>query len=849
MLKIRSFKTEDRADCPVTDVRNPRFHFSLDSDRKRNSLRRAVFTLGDWTKGTDNQYAVYDGPPLMPRTAYEVSVKAEDIYGETASAAMCFETGKLDEPWQGRWISHPDYIFREKKVSPRPLSFRRHFKARKTPVRARLYCTALGLYVCTLNGKRVGEDFLAPGFTSYHHQIQVQTYDVTKLVQAENELTAVVAGGWAVGSYTYYRRNRIYAKKQAFLAELHIEYGDGTKELIATDGSWQAAFDGKLKAADLYDGEVYDANGETANWVNASEEKLPFEPRLLAAYGNPVRVYERRTPAYLGLSPAGEHLYDAGQNLAGVVAFKLTGKKGQKIRIRHAEILMDGELFTEPLRTAKQEIVYTCRGGEESYTPQFTYMGFRYVGISGAEPSDIELTVLGLSSGMEETGSFTCSDERLNRLEKNIYYGARSNFMDIPTDCPQRDERLGWTGDMALFASTACFNFDMSRFSAKWLRDVRAEQGRGGGFPMVVPTVKIYNQIEMCVAHAVDHWGDVSIFLPWAEYLARGDIRVLRDNYPAMKRYLCACQWWAGLFSRGEERYVWKLFHHYGDWCAPDTGFKGWMARGKWTATACLAHSADLLSTIAGLLGEKTEARDYAGIAKEAAAAYRHVFLDDDLRLKEEFQTAYVLPLYYQMLNKEEREIMAEYLAELLRKQGISTGFPGTPYLLFALADNGQADLAFETLMSEKCPSWLYEVKAGGTTFWERWDALREDGTCNQGDGGGMVSFNHFAPGAVGDFLYRRIAGLEALEGGWRRFKVEPMPGGGLTSAGAWQETPYGRIELSWTRKGEAFNLEVTVPVGTTCFLRLPDGKSEELGSGRYAFSCKIEGQSKYLKI
>ncbi|MBQ8093219.1 MAG: family 78 glycoside hydrolase catalytic domain [Clostridia bacterium] len=837
MLTIRTLKTEDLAECPVTDENHPRFHFSLESDRNGTRLQRAVFTLEDWTKETEEQSAIYDGAPLKPRTQYSISVTAEDNNGEKASASMWFETGKLEEPWSGKWISHPHYIFREKRVSPKPMCFRKQFAAGKAPVSARLYCTALGLYVCTLNGVRVGEDYLAPGFTSYHHQIQYQTYDVTALLQAENELSTVVTGGWAVGSYTYFRRNRIYAPRQAFLAELHIRYADGSEDCIATNNTWEAAFDGRLRSADLYDGEEYDANGVTENWENASEEALSFTPRLLAAYGAPVHVYEQRTAAFMGKSPSGEYLYDFGQNFAGVVSFRVRAQKGQKVRLRHAEILMDGELFTEPLRTAKQEILYTCRGGEESYAPRFTYMGFRYVGVSGVAPECIELTALLLSSRMEVTGRFTCSDERINRLQKNIYYGARSNFMDIPTDCPQRDERLGWTGDMALFASTACFNFDMSRFSAKWLCDVRAEQGLGGGLPMIVPTVKIYNQWEMCVAHAVDHWGDVCILLPWAEYLARGDIRVLRDNYPAMKRYLRACQWWAGLFSHGEKRYIWKLFHHYGDWCAPDTGFNGWMARGQWTATACLSHSAVLLCRIASLLGENQDAAAYEKTAKAAVSAYRHVFLKDDLRLRQEFQTAYVLPLYYRMLDEKDRKVMAGYLAELVRKQGISTGFPGTPYLLFALADNGQEELAFETLMSEKCPSWLYEVKAGGTSFWERWDALREDGTCNQGDGGGMVSFNHFAPGAVGDFLYRRIAGIEPLEGGYRRFQVAPNPLGGIHSGCAEQETPYGRISVSWTTGDGRMSISLAVPVGTTCELKYPDGQVEQLASGNYSFN------------
>lgn len=328
--------------------------------------------------------------------------------------------------------------------------------------------------------------------------------------------------------------------------------------------------------------------------------------------------------------------------------------------------------------------------------------------------------------------------------------------------------------------------------------------------------------------------------MPWAEYLARGDKRVLRKNYDTMKRYFKACQWWASLFSTGEKKYIWKLFHHYGDWCAPDTNFPGWMKRGQWTATACMANSAGLLARIAEILGEGEDAAYYKELSGRTARAYRDVFLDQNLKLKNEFQTGYVLPIYYKLLGKAGRALLAQHLAKLVDEQGISTGFPGTPYLLFALADNGQKEAAFRTLLSEACPSWLYEVKAGGTTFWERWDALREDGTCNQGDGGSMVSFNHYAPGAVGDFLYRRVAGIEALEGGYKMFKVEPVVGGGLIYAKGEIETPYGRIVSRWIVDEGRFRIVVTVPVSTTCQLKMPNGETHLLKSGTHHYEQDI---------
>lgn len=841
MLKIRTLKTENRSYGLVTDERHPRFTFSLESDKNGTELSSAVFKLGRWEYKTEEFQSIYDGPDLLPRTPYTVSVNAIDNHGESAGGSMTFETGKLDEPWAGAWITHPSFHFTERRVSPRPMRFRKKFTTDGEIVRARLYCTALGIYVCSLNGERVGENYLTPGFTSYHHEIQYETYDITDMLAIENTLTATVSGGWAVGSYTYFRRNRVYAPRQAFLAEIHILYKDGHEETVATDESWETTMHTPLLSADLYDGEVYDARIEDSEWTGASREKLKFTPLILAEYGEPVRVYERREPISVTRAPSGEFIYDFGQNFAGVVHMHMRGSRGQKVTLRHAEVLMDGELFTEPLRSAKQEIVYTCAGGEEIYTPEFTYMGFRYVGMSGIDPDEIKLTALLLSSDTAVTGTFECSDKRLDRLDRNVYYGARSNFMDIPTDCPQRDERLGWTGDIALFASTASTHFNMSRFFDKWLRDLRAEQGPGGGLPMIVPSVKIYNQIEMCIPHAVDHWGDVCILVPWAEYLARGDLRILRRNYPMMRKYIKACMNWAGLFSIGKRRYIWKLLHHYGDWCAPDTGFKGWMDRGQWTATACLAYSARIMSRIASLLGETRDAKKYAEYSKSAAAAYRDIFMDGSLRLHEEFQTAYVLPLYYELLDADARKIVAGYLAELVEKQGISTGFPGTPYLLFALLDNDQKESAWRTLLSEKCPSWLYEVKAGGTTFWERWDALREDGTCNQGEGGGMVSFNHFAPGAVSDFLYRRIAGIESMEGGYRMFRIKPEPGGDLVFAKGEVETPYGKIVSRWIIDDHVFKISVAVPIGTQCELILPNDETHELESGNYYYECLME--------
>ena len=881
MVKITSFQVEHLAEGCVTDRERPAFSWYAESDRNDNEIVEAVLKVGEWKIRTKRQSGiVYKGPALHPMTAYKASLRVTDAFGETAEAEVSFETGRMGLPFQAFWITDGEYSFTEKRVSPKPMNFRRSVKLDKAAEEiesARVYVTALGLYELSIDGEKVGRDYLTPGFTSYRNQIQYQVYDVTDRMRKEMTLDAVVTGGWAVGSYTYFRRNRVYGNKQAFLCELRINYRDGSQQIVGTDDSWTVTMDGALREADIYDGEVYDASAETAagDWHAAAAvttKSLNFveTPNLIAAYGTPVRVHEELRPVAVMTAPSGERIYDMGQNFTGVLRAKIKGRRGQKIIFRHAEVLIDGELCYEPLRTAKQRLEYICKDGEQEYSPRFTYMGFRYIGVTGADEEDLELTALALYSDVKENGSFTCSNELVSRLQSAIQWGAKSNFTDIPTDCPQRDERLGWTGDIALFSPTACFNFDMSRFLEKWLLDVKAEQGRGGGIPMIVPSVKIYNQIEMSLTHAVDHWGDCCIWAPWAEYRVRGDRRILRTMYPTMRRYMAACVHWAELGSLGAHKRVWSAGHHYGDWCAPDTDFQGWMKRGKYTATACLAYSAGIMEKIARILDRETDAEYYHTLKEETAKAYREVLMDGDCRVKKEFQTAYVLPLYYGLLSGEDKDKAAANLVRLVRENNwhIGTGFPGTPYILFALADNGYVEDAYKMLLTDSCPSWLYEIKVGGTTTWERWDALREDGTINTGGGVGMVSFNHYAAGAVGDFLYRRVAGIEALEAGYKRFRVAPLvwlpekrtAGGSdaadvpakagasdslakapfepITSASAQLVTEYGPASVAWkiNKEKKEYHVEVHVPLGAACEVALPDGSSAECGSGDHVF-------------
>ena len=833
----------------VTDEKRPRFSFSIESDKQGAELAEATIRVGDWAYKTHSQILIpYGGKPLKPFTEYTVSVEAKLKDGETGRAQTTFRTGRMDTPWKAQWISDASYHFTEKKVSPIPMTFRKRIYTNKKAARATLYATAMGIYDVYINGKRVSDRYFAPGFTSYAHTLQYQTYDVTALLSGSDDISFIVAGGWAVGSFVFTRKNRISADRQALLAELRLEYADGSVETVGTDASWLVTEGGSYLEADFYDGETFDAAAKPDDWTwrNAAVEKLRVHPEIVAEIGAPVIARAVMKPVSC-VERGDELIYDFGQNFAGVICARIEGKAGDEVVFRHAEVLNDdGSLATQLLRSAKATARCLCKDGVQVYSPRFTYMGFRYVGVKGVRKENLELSAYVIWSDIEQHGEFSCSDERINKLQSNILWSAKSNFVDIPTDCPQRDERMGWTGDIAVFAPTACFNMDMSRFLEKWLRDVKDEQLKSGGIPNTVP-VQGYGFPATMPVMAVDFWGDACILVPWAQYMASGDKALLEKMYPTMKKYVKACAFWAG-FGIGKRRYIWHTpaVLHFGDWIAPGVPkMSDWQKRSRWTATASLAHTSGLLSKIAGLLGKKEDEKKYAAYSAKVADAYVSVFTDGKGKLKNEFQTAYVLPLAFDMFPESQRANAASNLERLVKLNNycIATGFPGTPFILFALADNGKEETAFRMLTNEMSPSWLFEVKAGGTTIWERWDALKEDGSRNTGESdgtGGMVSFNHYASGAVGDFLYKRVAGIEPLEGGYKRFRIRPLVGGGITWAKASTRTPYGKVSSSWKVEKGQFKIEVSVPVSTYCTLVLPDGSERELASGKYEFGCKL---------
>ena len=849
MLEITRLTVEHlTADC-VTDCPAPHIAFAVRSDRNGAQLTDAELTVGDWSAkvtGDGQTGTTYKGPALLPFTTYSVQLAAKDDAGETAAASMTFETGRMETPWKGQWITDGDYHFTEAKVSPVPMVFRREITTDKPIARARLYATAMGIYEVELNGKKLGDRYFAPGFTSYKRYLQYQTYDVTPFMTGHDTLTATVAGGWAVGSFVFTRKNRVTADRQALLAELRIEYEDGSVEVIGTDSSWQVTEDSPVRMADIYDGETYDATKETTGWHNAAPEMLKITPAITAEYGAPVRAHEVMRPMAITTAKDGEVIYDFGQNFAGVIHMKLNGKAGQVITVRHAEILNpDGTLNTTFLRTAKATATYICRDGEQEYSPRFSYMGFRYAGVKGIDPKELEIEAVALYSDVAQHGGFHCSDEMLNKLQSNITWSAKSNFVDIPTDCPQRDERMGWTGDINVFAPTALYNFELSRFLEKWLRDVKAEQLPTGGLPNTVP-VQGYGFPATMPEMAVDWWGDACVNVPWALYEATGNVDILRAMYPTMQKYVKACRFWAG-FGIGKHRYIWHTpaVLHFGDWVAPDVPkMSQWQGRSKYTATASLCNTSGRLAKIARLLGKDEDAAQYETLSAKVADAYCSILTDGSGKAKDEFQTAYVLPLYLNMFPENVKAKAAENLVKLVEKNDykIGTGFPGTPYILFALADSGHADTAFKMLLNTQCPSWLYEVRVGATTVWERWDGLDENGECPIGDDGTdqMISYNHYASGAVGAFLYRRVLGVEPVLPGYKLFKFAPLVGGGLTEADGTVGTPYGEIKAAWHIENGEMTAEITVPMGTACTVTLPGGVEQNLSSGSYTLTARV---------
>ncbi|MDO5326013.1 MAG: family 78 glycoside hydrolase catalytic domain [Clostridia bacterium] len=813
---------------------------------------------------------------------------------ESDWAQGSFLTGMTNGPWQAKFITaegENDW------VNSKGTYLRKTWRIEKPVKEAYVCATALGLYHLYLNGEKVNEEQFLPGWTSYHDHLCYQIWDVTPFLHPdENVLGAHVGAGWYKGMMGFVHERCAYGDRTAFMAQLIIRYQDGTEETVVTDESWLGCAS-PVTFSEIYDGERYDARLEQTGWnapgfapqMGGTRKEQPAAPlldRLKESYTEDEKKAQRRfaqeyrpadtlwrpaqrvdfplkalSPQASGRpavektlpvreilkTPKGETVLDFGQNLTGHVRFTLRGKAGALAHIRCFETLdAAGNAYFDNLRGALAEIRYICRDGHTvTYDEQFSFQGFRYALIQ-EWPEEIKkenFCACVIHSQMMETGHFVCSNPLLNQLENNIEWSLRGNFLDIPTDCPQRDERMGWTGDAQIFCRTASFLRNTYAFYRKWLRDVALDQQKtGGGVPHMVP-----NQLQYFPAtqdwllsqgiHSAAAWADVAVILPWTLYLTYGDTRVLRDQFDSMKA-------WIDFMRDHAKDFIWNYKLQFGDWVALDAADGSyWGATpNDLTCTAYFAYSTGLFVKICRVLEMEALAREYEALYSQIADKFQRTFLDDNGVMAVQTQTAHIVALYFHLVPEKGIPGTVEGLKKLLQKENghLVTGFVGTPYFCHALSQNGCKKEAYDLLLKEDFPSWLYQVKAGATTIWEHWDGLKPDGTMWSPD---MNSFNHYAYGAIGEWLYRAAAGLEIDEArpGYRHAVIAPLTGGDLSWAQGEYDSVYGPVSSHWTRENGKITLTVRVPANASASIILEQGA--ENPESELRFTRNSQGQ------
>ena len=726
--------------------------------------------------------------------------------------------GRFDEGlWGDRWFRQ-ERVLSKPPMGPPP-HLRKTFQILKPVRTARLYATALGVYELRLNGRRVGDDVLAPGWTDYAKRVQYQTYDVTPLVQKGGNAVGLILGdGWYAGYIGWEAARAHYGAVTMARVQLRLEYADGSSGTIGSDGSWKGAV-GPILYSDYLKGEMYDARRELdgwdtarfsdAAWTSVTEPHAP-EVQVVAQQGPPVQRTEELRAQSVSEPLPGRFVFDLGQNMVGWARLNVKGPAGTRVDLRFSEMLNpDGTLYTVNLRAARSADGYILRGAKatEVFEPRFTFHGFRYVevrGYPGKPPLDAVTGVV-VHSVLPATGSLETSSTMVNRLHRNIDWGQRGNFLSVPTDCPQRDERLGWTGDAQIFARTACMNRDVAGFFAKWMIDVEDAQSAEGGFSNVAPRI-----VDM--ADGAPAWGDAGVIVPWTMYECYGDVGLLARHYDAMVK-------WLRYVDLANPDHIWRrrTNNNYGDWVSVNSSTPRDVV-----ATAFFANSARLLSRAAQVLGKTEDAKRYEDLFQAIKAAFNAEFVTPSGRIAGNTQTCYALALRFDLLPEDKRATAARYLVEdVERAGGLTTGFLGVRHLLPALSEAGRDDVAYRLLLSETFPSWGYSIKHGATTIWERWDGwTQEKGFQDTG----MNSFNHYSFGSVGEWMYRFLAGIDAdpAAPGHKRILIRPRPGGGLSFARASYESVYGRIATEWRLEGSTLSLNVVVPANTTATVYLP---------------------------
>jgi alpha-L-rhamnosidase len=835
---VRNLLTENKKDPVGLDVTEPRFSWQLASET-RNTLQSAYeILLVDafkpqqilWNSGkilsAQSVFVPYAGPVLQSGKKYKWQVQVWDNNGRAAkSDSAFFQMALLNAgDWKAKWIE-PGYA-EDSVMRPSPL-FRKLINIDKKVVSATAYITAHGLYEAKINGKRIGNDYFTPGWTAYKSRLQYQVYDVTALLnRGENAIGVALGSGWYRGVIGFSNSHNVYGKDIALLMQVDISYSDGSNESIVTDQNWKSST-GSIRYAEIYNGETIDAREEKKDWTlpgyndaGWTAVKVTSHPMnvLVATYNEPVKKQERFKPVRIFKTPTGEQVIDFGQNLVGWATIKVKGNAGDKIIVSHSEVLdKAGNFYTTNLRAAKAQDTYILKGGgEEIFEPTFTWHGFQFIKLEGypgeLKPENFE--AVALYSDMPMTGSFRSSNALVNQLQHNIEWGQKGNFVDVPTDCPQRDERLGWTGDAQVFSRTAAFNMNVHNFFFKWLKDVAADQQPNGSVPFVVPNVLGAN------AGGSAGWADAATIIPWNMYLAYGDKKILGNQYNSMKA-------WVGYMQKNSTNDLWNKGFHFGDWLfyRPDDDNDGRAAvTDKYLiAQSFYAHSTQLLINAAQVLGKTEDVNSYGALLTKIKEAFMREYMTGNGRLVSGTQTAYVLALNFDMLPEALRKQAAERLVENIKNYGnhLTTGFLGTPYLCHVLTRFGYTDMAYTLLLQEKYPSWLYPVKMGATTIWERWDGIKPDGSFQVPS---MNSYNHYSYGAIGDWMYRVMVGLDTYEDGvgYKHIRIKPHIGGGFTNASASLQTYYGKLSSGWKVENDKILMDVEIPANTTATVFIP---------------------------
>jgi alpha-L-rhamnosidase len=871
-LQVQRLRTEYLDNPLGIDATEPRFGWVVVSSR-RGAAQSAYRVLaasspellagnsGDlWDSGkvssSESQHIVYAGQALTSEAWVFWKVNVWDENGRESgwSESASFTIGLLERrSWQGLWIgwSNDDKPTREQ---PKPnIYLRREFAVKAGVKRATVYATALGLYQLYLNGQRVGNDVFSPEWTDYHVRVQYQTYDVTALLrEGVNAAGTILSHGWYCGYIGMFGYQK-YGMNPAFLMQLNLEYEDGTKESLVTDGQWQASF-GAIVRSDLQMGETVDARKEMPGWNEPAFTATSWVPAdilydyrgwLVAQMSRTIRVTEELPPVEIRMRPDGVTLIDFGQNFAGWMRIALTGEPGAEITFRYAEVLDErGNLYTDNLRLARQCDTYICKGGGmETFEPSFTYHGFRYVEISGGMVSFGDVAGIVVHSDLPETGKLETSSALVNRLIQNVRWTQRANFMSVPTDCPQRDERHGWTGDAQIFSGTAAYNMDVSAFFAKWLVDLEDAQRPTGAFTDFAPFVfgpKTEYGNDFTYSHTGSAgWADAPIIVAWKMYETYGDKHILRKHYEAFKR-------WVEFNRKQQPDGIRQDIPQYGDWLSVnERPFEEVVAEfGRMVShysttpydvysTAYMANNAKILSDIAEVLGEEEDRDAYRELFRHIRSAYAARFVTEEGCIKGDTQTSYAMALEMDLLPEALRPAVVKRLVGKIREAGdmATTGFHGTMFLMKVLTDEGYSELAYKLMLREAYPSWLYSVNQGATTIWERWDGWTKEKGFQRA---GMNSFCHYAFGSIGEWLYRNVGGIDRdpSEAGYRKLRIRPRVDGGISSARCSYDSMYGEVVTAWALLGGRFTLELTVPANVSAVVYIPASEPSEVREG-----------------